>query len=448
MERESLGLMERHRLGQIWHLSWPVILEMISLLAGGFFLTAMVGQFGAVGQAAVGLTMTLQFATALVVSAAGTGAGVLVAREVGARHPEKVRELAGQALFLGIAGGVVLLLGGTTLAASVVSAAGLTMDVRLLAQEFIQISFTFIPFLVVMQVCVAVLRSIGKTKLSLFVTASNNLLMLAIAAYLLFYTPSGVSGAVLGASIAQVYGCFLGIFLLTRHWAVGLRFKDVYPLRVPVARQILHISLPAAMEQGALQGGRIFYTLMLAALGATQLAAHNIALQVESLSFRPGMAFSIAALTLVGQNLGRGLPHRAREYAVRCTQAAMIGMTGVGILFFIFAYELAGFFSSDPEVIEWAVLCIYWAATEQPTLAASLVLGGALRGTGDTRWPMLMTIIGIWGIRIPFMMVLASMGELTVSRTWIVTSADFLVRSMLLYWRFRKVKWRSRSSRG
>ena len=151
---------------------------------------------------------------------------------------------------------------------------------------------------------------------------------------------------------------------------------------------------------------------------------------------------------MVGQNLGRGLPHRAREYAVRCTQAAMIGMTGVGILFFIFAYELAGFFSSDPEVIEWAVLCIYWAATEQPTLAASLVLGGALRGTGDTRWPMLMTIIGIWGIRIPFMMVLASMGELTVSRTWIVTSADFLVRSMLLYWRFRKVKWRSRSSRG
>lgn len=72
-----------------------------------------------------------------------------------------------------------------------------------------------------------------------------------------------------------------------------------------------------------------------------------------------------------------------------------------------------------------------------------------MRGAGDTRWPMLMTIIGIWGIRIPFiMMVLASMGELTVARTWIVTSADFLVRSILLYWRFREVKWRSRSSKG
>lgn len=439
--RIDIGLMEQYRLQKIWHLSWPAVLEMLSMLAGGILLTIMTGRFGAAAQAAVGLTVTMTVATSFVMSAAGTGAGVLVAQALGAREMERVRALAGQAIFLGLMGGVLLLLGGTTLASSIVHLSGLQGEVAEMTLSCLQISFTFIPFMVMMQICVAVLRALGKTKLSFFVAASNNLIMVLAAAYLLFYAKVGVVGAVLGASAGQIYGAVFGIYLLTRKNSANIGWRDVYQVQWDLIRKIINLSLPAGLEQFALQGGRIFYTLMLATLGATQLAAHHITLQVESLSFLPGMAFSIAALTLVGQNIGRGLPHRAKKYAERCNQVATIGMSFVGVCFLVFAAPLAGIFTSDPEVLEWTTFCIMMAAAEQPTLAVTMVISGALRGTGDTRLPMLLTFLGVWGIRIPLMLTFLHFGWLTVGWTWGITAFEFLIRSILIYWHFKGIDW-------
>ena len=118
--RIDISMMEQYRLQKIWQLSWPVIVEMLFLLMGGFLLTLMVGRFGAAAQAAVGLTVTMQVAASLVMSAAGTGAGVLVAQAVGAKKWDLVRPLAGQALLLGMIGGAILLLFGTPLALGIV----------------------------------------------------------------------------------------------------------------------------------------------------------------------------------------------------------------------------------------------------------------------------------------------------------------------------------------
>lgn len=439
--RIDVSMMEQYRLQKIWILSWPVVLEMLSLLTGGFCLILMVGKFGASVQAAVGLTVTIQAATSFVMSAAGTGAGVLVAQAMGAKDEKRVRQLAGQALALGIGGGFVLLLFGTYLASWIVSASGLSGEVASLTREFLKISFTFIPCVVVMQVCIAIIRAIGKTKLSLLISATNNFVLVGAAYFLLFETDFGVTGAIVGASAGQLSGFALGIYLLTRKDTVRLRWENIYPVHGLMIKEILTLSLPAAAEQGALQGGRIFYTLMLATLGAAQLAAHNVALQVESLSFLPGSAISIAALTLVGQNIGRRLPFQARRYAELCNYVAIAGMTVVGVFFLIFAPVLAGLFTTDPEVHYWATICIRWAAIEQPTLAISLVLSGVLRATGDTRWPMYLTFIGVWGIRIPIMWLFLIFGKLTVEWTWLITSLDFGVRSILLFWRFRKIHW-------
>ena len=138
--RIDISMMEQYRLQKIWHLSWPVIVEMLFLLMGGFLLTLMVGRFGAAAQAAVGLTVTMQVAISLVMSAAGTGAGVLVAQAVGAQKWDLVRSLAGQALLLGMVGGLILLLFGTPLALGIVYISGLKGEVAALTQEFLQIS--------------------------------------------------------------------------------------------------------------------------------------------------------------------------------------------------------------------------------------------------------------------------------------------------------------------
>ena len=107
-------------------------------------------------------------------------------------------------------------------------------------------------------------------------------------------------------------------------------------------------------------------------------------------------------------------------------------MTLMSGIFIVFARPLTGLFISDQAVIDWGALCVTIAALEQPTLAITYVLGGALRGAGDTRWPMYVTTVGVWLMRMPLVYLLIVVWHYDFTAAWFVTAADFLLRSCVL----------------
>ncbi|HWR41329.1 MAG TPA: MATE family efflux transporter [Patescibacteria group bacterium] len=432
--------------GQILQLAWPVITEGLAVMAVNVLVTAMVGRLGAVALAGVALATLIQSATVMILAAAGTGAAAIVARETGAGNWPEVRRVAGQAVLLGLLLGGVLALTGVGLAGPLLSLTGAEPDVLDLAADLVRILLAFSPFILTLSIGNAVLRGMGLTRLSFYVTAAGNSVSLLMSWQLIFgvgLPQLGVYGAVWGTGIGQVFGALISLLLLVRQEHVRLRWGQVMTWHRETVERIARISIPTVLEQTALQGGRMVFTFMLAGVGTAQFAGHQIALQVESMSFMPGFGLCVAAMTLVGQNLGRGLPHRAEQYARMANRIAFWGMAAVGAFMFLFARELTSLFIQDPEVIYWGTLCVMIAVLEQPTLGSTMVLGGVLRGAGDTRWPMYVTAIGVWIFRMPLGYLFILVWGFDITAGWYITAVDFLVRTVIFWRRFTSGKWRS-----
>lgn len=429
---------------QIITLAWPVIFEGVGIMAVNVLVTAMVGQLGAVPLAAVGLATMLQFSAAMVFAAAGTGAAALVARASGAGNWQEVRLLTGQAILLGAVLGVLLALLGQLAAEQALALTAAEPAVAGLAASLVKITFMFTPFYLIMSVANAALRGMGKTKTAFYITIFNNILAVFVSYLLVFgrvMPPLGAYGAAWGIGLAQLAGGTAALLVLGRMDQVRISWRHILTIKKETLQRIINISVPAALEQLAMQGGRLVFTFMLAGVGAIQFAGHQIALQIESMSFMPGFGFSVAAMTLVGQHLGRGMPHRAIQYAWLTNKLAFWSMAVMGGIIFLLAKPLTAFFINDPQVVYWGSLCVMIAVLEQPTLAICFVLGGALRGAGDTRWPMYITTAGVWLFRLPLVYLFIVVWNYDVIAAWYITAGDFFIRSVILWRRFASGKW-------
>lgn len=440
-----MSRLRRYMYMRIWRLAWPVILEMVGVMLAGVIITAMVGKLGAVSLAAVGLATLVQFSVTMVFSAAGTGAAAIVAREVGAGNCQMVRMIAGQSILLGLIFGAMLAALGYFGAPVFFLLIEGDPEVSAAAAELLSLMFISAPSYLIMAIGNAILRAMGRTQPASAITTTANVIYLGISFALIFGwgLPSvGLIGAAWGVIAFQLFGGLAVLGVLAYIPDVRLRPGDIFVFHFDIIRRILDISIPAAIEQLAMQGGRIAFTFLLAGTGAVQFAAHQIAIQVESISFMPGFGFSVAVMTLVGQHLGKGVPHRAEQYVWMTMRLTFWGMVAIGALFFFFAGPLTGLFIDDPAVREWGRLCVMIAALEQPTIALTYVFAGALRGSGDTQWPMYVTTTGVWLLRLPLIYLFITVWKMDITVAWFITAGDFLFRSFILWRRFLANNWK------
>jgi Na+-driven multidrug efflux pump len=201
----------------------------------------------------------------------------------------------------------------------------------------------------------------------------------------------------------------------------------------------------------------LWYLTIINKVGELAAAAHGITNVTESLSYLPGIAFQVAAGTLAGQFLGAGDPQRASRGVL---MACLIGggiMTAMGLLFLCIPNQITNFFvsSDQEEVAKLAASTLKIAAIGQPFLALAMVFSGALRGAGDTRWPLLFTFIGFICVRLPLaywlawdQIHLASLGivirgwNLGLQGAWIAAITDIIVRCILVSFRFYHGGWK------
>jgi len=171
------------------------------------------------------------------------------------------------------------------------------------------------------------------------------------------------------------------------------------------------------------------------------VAAHIVGVRIESLSYLPAMAWSTAAATLVGQNLGARRPDRSRRSANEAAKQATVVIGFMAVLYLLFAPHYFRFLTDDPKVIATGVPALRIQALIQPALACLIVYMGALRGAGDTVFPMFITTIGMVCLRIP----LSYLGGVVLKGglvgAWVGMNLDLLTRSILMTWRFRTGKW-------
>ena len=209
-------------------------------------------------------------------------------------------------------------------------------------------------------------------------------------------------------------------------------------------RRLLDIGYPAAVEQMVFQIGFFIFLMLIGNFYGTEaFAAYNIGVTLLMVCMTVGFGFSIAGSTLVGQHLGANDPDGAARSGWRATGFAMLSMGGLGLLVATYAYELAYYFIGDePVTIEYTVQFTYVLAAMMPLLAVEFTIGGALRGAGDTRFPLMATFLGLIGMRCGLAALATFLG---MPVFWVYASliGDYLLKGALLVWRFRSGRWRT-----
>ncbi len=442
---------EGHVWTAVWYLAWPTAINTIIQSAYGLVNVWFVGHLPDATQAlaAVGIGTQVLFLQFGMVVALSAGASALVARFLGAQEYEDADKVAGQTWMLSVITGLASSLPIIVFASPLASLIGAKDAALPLAANYtILIAWFSVPMFLIVNIT-ATLRAAGDVRGPLVV----NTAVLAINAVLDWFLilgngpfpQMGVHGAAWATSISRIIGLVFSYGLLRRSVLRGS--VGHLGLDWDWCKRILNIGWPAALQNLLWSTGSAAYRGVLGVLPAAQVnpaqAALTVALQIESLAFMPGIAYSMAATPLVGQNLGAGKPDRAAHTAWIATGQAVVIMTLVALVFLFAPGFLARSFTKDAAVIALIVSYLRINAISEPLLAVNMVLRGALQGAGDTRMPMFLTIATLWLIRMPLAWLLVVPAGYGATGAWIAMSVTTGISGLLMMWWFRRGNWRT-----
>ncbi len=429
-----------------WALAWPVIFSFSIESLVGLFDMLMVGRLGATAVAGVGVGVQIMSAVDATLFAIGTGALAIVARHVGAGERRAAEETLRQSI---VAAAVLSLCAAAPVfaaAPAIIRAFRVDEAVVAAGAPFLRIAMCGAPAAAVLFVVVASLRGAGDTRTPLAIGAVVGVVNVGLAYVLIFgrlgLPALGVPGAATATALAFLSGALVGVALLLRGGLV-LRLR-VRPLRLreDVVRRVLRIGVPAALEHLLMQVGFFLYIVFAAHHGTAPVAAYFIGARILSLSFLPGFGFGAAAATMVGQSLGAGRPEEAERSGRAALRLSFTMMTAAGAVIFVAARPIARLFVDDEAVIADAFSFIRVLAAAQPLMAVDFTLGGALRGAGDTRFPLLTVILGFYLCRLGAAYVVTFTLGLGVLWLWLAVLGDYAARSALKGYRFESGAWK------
>ena len=432
---------------RVLSLAGPSVLEQSLVTLIGLVDAYIVGHLGAVALASVGLGSQVLNLVAALFAAVGVGATAVIARHVGAGQLEAANRLARQALLLALGLGLAAAVVGVTLAEPILAIFGAEPAVAEAGAGWLRIVAPSFATLGVLLVGTASLRGGGDTRTPLLVMVVVNLVNIALSWSLTRglwgLPPLGVQGTAIGTASGQLAGGLAVVFLLARgRGALRLGWRLPRPDLADLKR-ILNIGLPAGAEQMLLQVALLNLAIVIARLGTAAYAAHQIGLRIAAISFLPGWGFGVAATTLAGQELGANRPDRARQATHTSFFLALAVMTGLAVVLFAGNAFILRLFTNDSEVIAAGRIVITTSAFIQPLMAASFVFAGALRGAGDTRATMVITVLSVWGLRLAAAYTFGIVLGLGLYGVWLAFGLDFAARAAFFWLRFRSGRWQT-----
>jgi putative MATE family efflux protein len=462
-EENSAVLPAVSMLRALLRLALPVLLANFLHVLVEYVDTFLAGRFlkGPAPLAAISLIRYAMWLVFTLFAFVSIGATALIARFVGAGDMRHASRTLCQSLLLGLGLSLIFMVLGFAGAKWLTGAMHLEGEAARLALVYLYYVLPVLPALMIEEVGVACLRGAGDTVSGLVIMGIVNVVNLVVSATLLIgwgpIPALGWPALAIGTVTARLMGAAIMLALLARGRAgLKITLADLKPDGEMLAR-LLRIGVPGGVDAIAVVGCHFWYVSIITRLGTMAAAAHALGISIEALSYLPGSAFQVAAATMVGQSLGAKDQSRATRSALAACAMAGTFMTACGLLFFFAPRFLVTIFlgENDPQLTDLCVRLLPIVAISMPALAICMTMSGSLRGAGDTRWPLGITLLGFLCVRIPLAYVLSqdtfffpgTSWELHgygwgVAGAWMAMVADVYVRALLVSIRFFQGGWK------
>jgi len=429
---------------EILYLAIPAVGEMTLYMMIWIFDTMMIGKYG--GQLAVssvGLSTEIIYSFFNIIIAVGVSTALtsLVSRAIGSKDYKKAEIIANAGIKIAVVLAFIFFSLLFFIPDKILNLAGATKEMLPLATRYAKISSFSFFLLTLSSTTNGVFRGIKDTKTSLYVAGSINIVNLFLDYVLIFGNLGFPEWGITGAAVATVAGNFIGILL---QWS---RLKKL-PFKISffscVSKkdiwEIIRFAIPSGLQEANFSLSRLLGLTFILSLGTAAFAANQIGIAIEAISTMPGWGVAIACTALVGHSIGENKPDKSQEYTLYSTIIASIFMGILACFFFFIPKTLISFFINKQEidVIRIGAICLQVAAFEQIPIAIVTVLGSYFKGIGNPKIPFYVSFFTNWFLRLPIAFYLISILRFPVYIYWIITTFQWSLESIILYYLYRK----------
>jgi putative MATE family efflux protein len=426
-------------------LAIPMMLEMSMESVFAVVDIAFVSRLGTDAIAAVGITEAL--ITVLYAVAVGLGMGItaMVSRRIGAKERVAAARVTGQAIWVGA--GLSLLIGipGSIYAAEMLRLMGATSSVIDTGSGFAAVLLGGSASIIYLFLLNAAFRGAGDATVALRSLWLANGINIILDPCLIFglgpFPEMGVTGAAVATTIGRSTGVVYQLwFLFNGRGRLRFHFQNL-ALAPRVMARMLVISTGGIGQFLIATSSWIIVMRIVAMYGSSAVAAYTIGLRIFEFIWLPSWGLGNAAATLVGQNLGAGMPDRAKRSTWCAVRYNTVFMTSIGVVLVVFAPNIAGWFSSDPDVLRYGTSCLRILAIGIPMYAIGMIMTQALNGAGDTIMPTIINFLCFWVLQIPLAYWLATdmgLGPYGVFYAIVVAESLMTILAVIV---FRRGKW-------
>lgn len=437
---------EKTIIRDVLHVAWPSVLESFFVGLAGMVDTIMVGALGSYAIAAVGLTTQPKFLGLALFLSMNVAVSAIVARRKGENDRESANRVVRMVLLITVLLTAVISAAFVAFASPIVAMVGSQPDTHEYAVDYLRIIMGGQIFSTVSLVLNAAQRGAGNTRIAMVTNLISNIVNVLFN-YLLIggnfgFPALGVRGAALATVIGTICACVLSICsVLHRNGFVYLGAVKGWLADKLSVRSLLSVGSSAFVEQVCLRIGFLLFSMTVAHLGTTELAAHQIGMNMMHMSFTFGDGLSVASVTLIGQSLGRKRPDMAKIYGSVAQKIGLICAFVVAVFYFFFGKSLFLLFSNEQVILDYGATIMRVLSVMLFFQILQVVQFGCLRGAGDTRFTAMVSLISVTCIRPGISWLLCYPLGLGLVGAWLGTFCDQCVRFLMSFVRFRKGQW-------
>lgn len=421
-------------------------MENLLQVSMGFVDSYFVSKLGTVSIAGVGVTNLIMNIYMSFFFAVGVGTTALVSRHLGAGENQNASDSAEQALLLSIILGltigvinlvfykqILMLLG---LDAALISAASPYFLVIAVPSVLLSMSIMISSFL----------RGAKDTKSTMKISIVSNLVNIILDPILIFGAFNIPGMGIIGAGIATSLSRMVGVALLiyktsSANSKIRINYRNSFKFNKTIMKNITKVGIPVATERLFMRIGQLIYSSYIIGIGTKVYAAYVITGNLDSFAYIPGTAIGGAAAALVGTSLGAKEKEEAYRYGTGSLFIGALFMIIIGLLNCIFAPVIADLFTNDAVVKASIIYILRIMVLLEPVSAVTIIITPALQGAGDTKIPMIYTLVGIWVFRVLGCYLLVHRMGYGISAVLFTVFLDLFLRSILLLVRYKKRKW-------
>ena len=421
-----------------WSTSWPMIFIMVFEVLISLTDIYIAGKLGKEYQASIGFVHQIYLIFIVLANALTIGTVSVLSRLFTAGDKKKFSDSVYSVVVTIILSGIALSVLGVFLGPLLIGIMNIPAELKDICKSFIMILAGGMLFHYFIINSNGILRSTRNVKKSLATMTVVCILNIGLTVFFVFYTPMGYKGIPFATALSYFFGSIINFVYVAK------LIDKVRIFSTEIIKGVVSIGWPSGLHQILWTAGYTILYMIIAMLpnnSVDVVAAFANGGRIEAAIFMPAFAFALSSAVITGNFLGEKKADSAFAAGLATAFTGVLFVIILIIIVILNAETLASLLSNNPNVINECKYYLYISMASEPFMVWAMILAGSLNGAGDTRSVMLITVSGMWLVRLPLCYILGIWLDLGSHAIWWSMNASMFFQAIMISWRYFGKKW-------